>query len=203
MNNYEIPDRVNSVWDEDLKTYQQIRDIAYLQMEQNFTAYLQKLDDAYRDKTIFIAVNDDIGEGMTDEDRTALKSLGLQTDFSDVWRRSYLAVIESGKVSYEALSNRYLEYSNTLSTSGIPYELVSSNYFTNSYASIVIDQTEYAINGSGINIVVYDEERNRVLDRVCFYFTAYPHVCNRNIEDTGRLLHDYEYDQIEDVHNAS
>lgn len=201
LDNYEIPSRINSVWDNDLKIYQQVRNIAYLQMEQNFIEYLQKLVRDYKDKTIFITVKDDIGGCIDDEDRTALKVLGLQTDFSDVFRHSYLAIIESGNISYEALSNRYLSYSNNLAMSGISYKLISSNWHTNSNASIMIDNKEYAINQRGMNIVVYDEENKMVLDRVCFDLDAYPHVCIRDIQDTGRLLHDYEYYRIEGVKN--
>ena len=37
--------------------------------------------------------------------------------------------------------------------------------------SITIDGTEYAVNKSGLNIVVYNHETGKVVDSVAFQFT--------------------------------
>lgn len=166
--NYELSDEHNEQWDRDLVSYQKLQKVASLELEQDFVTYINMLADEYKDNTIFITVSDDMSKGLNEADINALRTLGLQADYSKTSHYSYIAVIENGEVRYEALSNRQLNYSGVCNKSGKKYELYSSGWWTNMWASIKLDETEYAVNRRGLNIVVYDDERGLVLDSVGF-----------------------------------
>lgn len=50
----------------------------------------------------------------------------------------------------------------------ISYSVVSAGYDCGCVSSIIIDGKEYSINSRGINIVIYNNETNQVVDTVCF-----------------------------------
>lgn len=166
---YELPDEHNEQWDRDLSAYQKVRGVAQLQLEKDFTAYIDMLANECRDKVILIAAADDMTEGLK-EDTGKLKLLGLQADFSNAFQKSYIAVIENGTVKYEALSNRRLNYrGGVYRKEAVYYELYSSGWRTSPKASIMLADDEFVCNEKeGLNIVVYDGERKLVIDSVCF-----------------------------------
>ena len=168
---YDLPDEHNEQWDKDLSAYQKVCGIAKLQLEKDFTAYVDMLANECQDKVILIAAADDMTEGLK-EDIGKLKLLGLQADFSEAFQKSYIAVIENGTVKYEALSNRRLHYrAGVYGKEEVFYELYSSGWRTSPKASITLADDEFVCNAKeGLNIVVYDGERNLVIDSVCFVF---------------------------------
>lgn len=176
---YDVSGRNNAKWDKDLTSYQKVRQIALLELEQDFVQYINKLVNEYQDKMIFIAASEDMAQGLNDADINILRVLGLQMDFSNAFQDSYIAVIDNGKVLYEALSNRPLSY-NGIGESGLHYALYSSGWWSSAGASITINGAGYAMNGRGLNIVVYDDERGLVLDSVCFDTSAEYHTPARN-----------------------
>ena len=52
-------------------------------------------------------------------------------------------------------------------------EIISSGYNTGAYSSIMIEGQEYSMNRSGLNIVVFDNDTQLVVDSVNFN-TQYP-----------------------------
>lgn len=192
IEHYELSDDHNEQWDKDLKSYEKVRKVALLELEQDFVTYINMLADEYKDNTIFITVSDEMTVGLNEADINALRNLGLQVDFTKALQHSYIAVIENGVVEYEALSNRPLDYSGVCSQSGKEYELYSSGWWTVSKASIEIDGKEYALNTRGLNIVVYDNRRDLVLDSVAFDTWAEVHPAIRNSNMTNRFEEDFE-----------
>ena len=134
---------------------------------------------------------------FTNKEKERLQTLGLQTNFSDCYRKSYLAVIENGTVIYETSSDDKLSYSDEITGTSIPYSLVSSNYNTGSYAEIIIDNTNYARNTRGFNIVVYDPDTQMVLDSVSFDTYDPTHTVSRDNASTLQYLQEFEYFMIE------
>ena len=169
MKQYELPNEHNEQWDRDLLSYQKVRTVAQLQLERDFTAYINMLAKECQDKVILISAAGDMTEVLKD-DISELKGLGLQANFLDAFQKSYLAVIENGEIRYEALSNRQLRYRGEVhSKPDVAYELYSSGWRTNPKASIIFSGTEWASNETeGLNIVVYDDDRDLVIDNVCF-----------------------------------
>ncbi len=75
-----------------------------------------------------------------------------------------MAVIDSGNVVYEDMSDNKLEQETEIA--GNKIDMQSAGYETGNIASIKINGLEYALNKRGINIVVYDKQANRVIDSV-------------------------------------
>jgi len=189
---YELSFENNEQWDTDLIHYQKVRKIVLLELEQDFNTYVAKLIDEYKDNYIFIVASDDMSCGLNETDINLLRNLGLQMDFSNALQKSYIAVIENGKVTYESLSNRTLNYTGKCSNSDIIYELYSSGWWTNPGSSIKLDGFEFGLNSRGLNIVVYDDKRNLVLDSVGFDTCAEYHIAIRNNEMVNLLEQEFE-----------
>lgn len=189
---YELSDVGNEKWDEELESYQRVRKVALLQLEQDFDAYLNMLMKEHKDKTIFIAASDDMTGGLNETDISILRQLGLQTDFSDAFQNSYIAVVENGEVLYESLSNRRQEYAGTCKKSGKTYNICSSGWKTSPMASVKLAGVEFAVNRRGLNIVVYDDDKGLVLDSVCFDTYAEKHTAIRNNEMINSFRQEFE-----------
>lgn len=175
MEHYEISGVHNVQWDRDLDSYQKVRKVALLELEQDFDTYINMLVKECQDKMIFVVASDDMFQGLNNADIDALRKLGLQMGFTNAKRESYIAVINNGAVTYEALSNRVLRYGETFN-GGMRYDLYSSGWWTNPGCSIVINGTGYAVGSRGMNIVVYDDERDLVWDSVCFDTSVEYHI---------------------------
>lgn len=97
----------------------------------------------------------------------AIKKLKLNVDFGGNTKNSYLAVINKGKVVEESSSDQSLYFSDIINEHSIIVESCwqnSKNYFS----SVKIDGYDYVQNIIGLNIVVFDIEQNKVIDRVTF-----------------------------------
>lgn len=192
ISHYSLSQEHNDQWDKDLISYQKVRKVALLELEQDFVTYINMLANEYKDNTIFIVASDEMSQGLNEIDTNSLRMLGLQTDYSIALQHSYIVVIENGKVKYEALSNRPLNYTGICQNSGKRYELYSSGWWTGSGASIKLDGNEYAVNCRGLNIVVYDDKRGLVLDSVGFDTWAEYHTPVRNNGTINWLKEEFE-----------
>ncbi|MBR3234152.1 MAG: hypothetical protein IKG11_00900, partial [Atopobiaceae bacterium] len=80
---------------------------------------------------------------------------------------SYCAIFENGTVTEEQRSS---SESVSIERNGIT--ISSGGYWSGNFASIVIDQvgtpTNYASNGRGVNIVVYNPKLDIVVDTAYF-----------------------------------
>lgn len=189
---YGLSGEYDEQWDRDLMSYQKVRKVVLLELEQDFSAYINLLFTEHKDGLIFIAALDDMALGLNDADKKLLETLGLRTDFSRAPKNSYIAVIENGKVKYEALSNRGIDYTGVCSKSKRNYSLHSDGWWTGSQASITIDEKEYAACSRGLNIVVYDDERDLILDSVSFDTSAEYHTPFRNNEMISQMEEKFE-----------
>ena len=190
--NYDLPNEPNEMWDKDLELYQEVRNVALLELEKDFITYINLLINECNDKIIFIAASDDMSNGLNEIDINILRLLGLRVDFSQALNNSYIAVIDNGEVRYEALSNRSLNYEGFYGLSNKKYEIYSSGWYTNSQASIKLDGIEYVVNSRGLNIVVYDVQRDLVVDSVCFDTHTEYHTSVRNNSIVNGLRQKFE-----------
>lgn len=163
---YELPDERNEQWDRDLIIYKDVRNVAQLQLEQDFSKYIDFLSNNYKDKTILITASLDY-MGLKDYGET-LRKLGIKADFNSQFHDAYVAVVEDGVVKYEALSGDKLSYEGVCDISREKYRLYSSGWRTSAGATITIANRELANSFRGLNIVVYDNRKNLVLDSVCY-----------------------------------
>lgn len=197
IEHYELKSEYNSDWEKDLEIYKTVKDVALLELETDFITYMNKLMNEYQDKTIFIASQEDMARYLGDDGREVLKKLGIKTDFSDAYGSSFLAVIENGTVIYEGLANRTISYSGETLNSNRNYYLESCALYASLTLSIIIGNKEYAMNKRGINIVVYDDKRDIVLDSVCFNTWSENRDVYRNYIVVNEYLLEFESYLIE------
>lgn len=192
VNHYDIEEVEDIAWNNDLKIYHKILNLACLQMEQDYGRYLNLLKEKYSDKTIFFSTSNDMVIGLTDEEREAMRNLGLQADFSNYsYRNSYVAVIDNGKVAYEKMSNKSINYIYDMN--GEKASLVSNGWNAGYGVEIIINGTsEIDVNASGINIVVYDKREKLVLDSVCFNTGLEIHNSVRNYNKINEYFDKFE-----------
>ena len=132
----------------------------------NLTEYLKKLnDDRY---TVVISAKDKAGAYISSQADQALQELGLESISREDKNLSYLAVIDCGKVvANELRSDDSVSYSGSI-RNGIIRLKVSSSGYSGEKGTISFDGKESSKNRSGLNIVVYSNERRCVVDSVNF-----------------------------------
>lgn len=134
----------------------------------SITEYLDKLDEIKDKSLILIAVKDNAGYWLNEEIQTKLYKLGLSQSLIHEEMVGYVAAISDGIVICEQKSPKdgIEEYQGFIN--GKKIYILSKPYLSGNTSSIQIDGKEYSNNSRGLNIVVYDNESNRVVDRVSF-----------------------------------
>lgn len=162
---YGVTARQNTVWEETKQYYQELKDIFTFSQETDIVRYLKKLNsDRY---SVFIAVKDEASNGLSQEVVDAMQELGLAFDLADKYRHSYIA-IKTEDEQYEELSTKQITRKGMFRKNKIAYNITSSGYDCGNYASINLGGTEYCENQRGLNIVVYDNISQTIIDSVCF-----------------------------------
>ncbi|MDO5455546.1 MAG: sulfatase-like hydrolase/transferase, partial [Eubacteriales bacterium] len=139
----------------------------------NILSYLDALL-ANPQYTVLLAVRDDGAHSLNRAIQSKLNELGLTRYSHSNYRCSYYAVITPDGVT-EEVSEEVLNRTGTLAD-GKEYSVMSQGglsgagggagrYLT---CSIKIDGIEYAVKRIGMNIVVYDTEKSKVVDSVEF-----------------------------------
>lgn len=127
--------------------------------------YLAALNN--RNYIIFMAVKDESSCAMTEEIVNGMHELGLKENLMlSGAQSSYIAVIDGLNLIYEEISKELLCYHND--DIGIPVYIESACFNAGNNSSIQINGVEYSVNERGLNIVVYDKIKARVVDSVCF-----------------------------------
>lgn len=193
MEHYSLKGVKDINWEKDLATYRKMREIALLQMEEELSAYLQKLTADQTDKAIFLATKENIAELLEKEEIQLLTQLGLHLNMIqiDPTECTFGAIIINGKVVYEGYSNRQVIHNGELEESKVEYNIESYGHYVSSAAKISIDGKNYALDGTGIKIVVYDTKRHLILDSVNFDLYGMGHRINEKSIEYLRALENY------------
>lgn len=155
----------NQYW-EFSKDYDRVKKICTLQNKCNFEEYIDYLLQG-ENYTIVVSAQNDFQTSLSEENIQTLSQMGFQNCFTNGVRDSFIGIIDQKRVVYEALSNRKIEYTVSLPGGG-KIVVASSGFNTGSYSSITIDGKEYSPNRTGLNIVVFDNETQLVVDSVNF-----------------------------------
>lgn len=157
----------NRHYEADLATHRIMERCAHLLWSRSIASYLETLPEM-ENVCAFFAVCGDMRDILKPEDMAALNALGLETDFGSMaGGGAYLAVVDEGKVLYEASGEEELQYKDELE-SGLSYQLSSRSLSAGGKSQIKVYGKERGVNKQGLNIVVYDKKARRVLDSVCF-----------------------------------
>jgi len=129
--------------------------------------YLSSLDDS-DDYVIIISAKDEFSSGLTGGQKNALRSLGLETDYyADIFRYSYIALIDSGSVVYEECSPDQLEVEYAVSAD-VSFTAKSAGLNSGNLSSVLFGDDEYSLNERGLNIVVFSKKLGWVIDSINF-----------------------------------
>ncbi len=177
----------------DLRVMQKVN----LNTKNKITDYLEAA--ATEDNTVFIAVNDEAGKGITDSERSVFNKLGLEKLATIKFRDSYIGVIKNGKTVYESLKlavnadNKPLTYKGKIAN-GIKFRIESGSFNHGQKSTCKIGGSEKAKNNRGINIVVYNNTLKTVVDSVCFdTHTSCTRKTNYALEHTAVLKEENAY----------
>ena len=150
--------------------------LKYIMLEEDAEEYLRMLKEG--DHTIFISAGGISASMLSDSLKEGLYSLGLECDLSSPDAASLCAVIEGGEsVREEAASEAYGTEGEF--DCGHKYTIISAGPDPEGYTSILLDGFEFAKDGEGLDIVVYDNDMDQVVDSVRITETPEGAVVNR------------------------
>ena len=155
-------------YDQKAVIYNQAVKVARLEMETDFSDYMNALSKEMGRYAIIVSAKDDMRAALSEKDIKAMRSLGLRADFSGMkYGDSYLALIDQGEVVHESTSNRKICEETVLKDS-TDVLMESAGYYTGNTSTINLNDVHYSKAGRGLNIVVYDYKARQVTDSVCF-----------------------------------
>ena len=159
---YDFGGKFDEQWESTRDSYAGIQKDCELIHITDIDEYMETLrDDRY---SVFISARGSYAVGLKEATVQKLRELGLkvelQTDPSADDFYCYYAVLSEGRLE------EYIGYEDDVCSGSIrgglvPYDITGSG-------SIVIDGTEQSLQGEGLNIVVYSNDKKKVLDSVCF-----------------------------------
>lgn len=184
-------------YEENRVIYDKLTKLALLQLSADSEEIFDYLIENQEEYIICIAAQDDMENGLSEEEMDALHALGLQADYEEElgFQDSYLAVLDGKEVLTEKLSNRRLYETCTIEKAAangddLTIELMSSGYLTYPDSKISIDGTDYSMHGRGINIVLIDKETSCVVMSKCIdTFETESHPVSSG--DNLKMLQDY------------
>lgn len=153
-----------------------------LTSEMDFSRYLDLLKEAAARYTVLIAVCDTpFGESITSEMISKLMALGLKENLYGKYRYAYAAVIDRNERIFEKLPSsrtQAVKWSGTVGDTEISLE--SRGYEVPPRAGkIIINGTDLSLNMRGYNIIVYDRDQDRLIDKVVFDAYSKGLLCTR------------------------
>ena len=162
-----VPSVQDSQWDDTDAYYQHLLKKAELLRIQDVDEYLDAL--VGEDYSVLISVLDDAAGGIRPSTAARLQAMGCTFDLSQLPYCSYYAVIQPGDVIQEnASGTEVIAFSGRIDHRTVPYVISSGGRNAGDNTSILIAGKEQSMALPGLNIVVYDNELNRVADSVNF-----------------------------------
>lgn len=142
--------------------------------------YLSLLSRA-NDYTILFAVKDTQGNKLNEQLIAQLEYLGFENldALLENENHTFAGIIEEGKVMFQQMGAEDEAILYEAEMNGDFIQLESKTYQYGNLASIQINNTEYALNKRGWNIVVYDHSMHEVVDTVVFDTHDANYICYR------------------------
>lgn len=161
---YDLKDyRQDGVDPVDMEMYYEDRDDCYLKMSTEPMEYLEHLDnDRYG---VIVQLTDDISENWDSALQQKFAALGFKTDISTISGSNYIGVLEHGACVYEQSAPEQLNYSGSFE-GGIDYAASSDILFKEEDVKMEVYGEEEPFEEKGMNILVYDIEKSRILSEV-------------------------------------
>lgn len=154
----------DALWQEKTASWSTQAQIGSLSASTDLPAYLRMLKNS--DYSVFIASKDEASKCFTEDLVALMHDLGFNAAFAGQERSSYYAVITPEALHEESGMNKL--YTQDSFNNGHKYYISSAGFDAGNDCSIIIDDVEYALNKRGLNIVVYDNVSEKVIDSVRF-----------------------------------
>ncbi|MGN1151242.1 MAG: hypothetical protein ACI4SN_03675 [Lachnospiraceae bacterium] len=162
-----IEGRTDSQWEDTKEDYAWIMDQCNLDHTGEIDEYLSKLN--HKGYTIVVASKDEFTYSLQESTLELLRQLGLSANLAGQEGCNYLAVISDGQVLHEEMSFEPIEYMGTIKNGYIPiYALSTKDEWGNGLTSVRIAGEEYSKNESGLNVTVYNNKTQKIVDSVWF-----------------------------------
>ena len=143
---------------------------------ETYLSEVSRLDDC----TVFLTVKDTPGK-LSDESLRQMKRMGVDhtSEFNDDEKHSFTGIIRDGEFIYQNIGDEdeVLQYDYAMGECTVHMESKPSSY--GNMASVKINDTEYAVNNRGWNIVVYNNKTYEVMDSVAFDTASEQYRCYR------------------------
>lgn len=164
IDNYNIPIRKHepkyAFWDKDYIKYTRYENGVLLSGSSSLLEWQQYA--FYDNYTILISTNgDNVLNRLPQDMKDKFKTLGLNKFETDKKNQKYVAIIDDGKVFFEEISDKKVEYKGRMKNK--VNLLVSSE---NRKATINISGKPRAKNKYGINFVIYDKVNREIVDSI-------------------------------------
>lgn len=131
------------------------------------TEYFTALSEEKDRYLIAIAVKDTPGIPFSDEYYKAMSLIGVKTSLVNKHWHGYAALVNSGELIDEKC---VLDQAVKICTEceNLNIEISSSPLNAGNRASVIVNGSEFAVNGRGVNVVVYDKIGRYVCDSISF-----------------------------------
>lgn len=164
IKNYQLPthydDKEYLSWDNDYKQYAREINGKELRFIKSFSNWYNKA--LYDNYTILISSNgDDVLNRLPQDIKDKFKSLGLNKFETDKKNYKYVAIIDDGKVFFEEISAKKVEYSGRMKNV-VNLEVSSEN----KKSIINVSGKERSKNKYGLNFVIYDKVNREIVDSI-------------------------------------
>lgn len=163
---YGVTGLEDAQWISASQAYHDIKKDCALPWITDIEEYLTAIrDDRY---CLFLALKGDVSGNLDEDTVNALKALGMHCTFTEAFGNvSYYAVVSQGALIDEKMGAEKAVGRGSVRKNRTMYEITSGACHFGNTASILLDGKEYSMKRTGWNLVVYNAERNRVLDQVC------------------------------------
>ena len=181
---------LNQFYEKNIEKYDRQVSVALLQLEMDFCKYINLLNNFPDELCVLMAINDCGLESLSEDEKNALKTLGIESQYFANWPNSFVGIIDNRIVQCDIHSNNKIEFSYNINDKNAI--LLSKGFLqSGGFCSIEIEDTEYSVCRRGLNIVIYDKKSKTVIDSVCFDFFGANRNAQRKEHWIYKRLRDY------------
>lgn len=160
----------------DIERYHEDHQDVYMKSGKNVTEALEYLADERYDAVLWST--GDISGAWSRERQDCLETIGIKTDLAELGGKSYVFTVHGGTCVDELVTEGVAAYNGTFSD-GRAFAVAGNVNAENGSAGITIDGQELAYEKTGMNLLVYDNEKGEIVDTVSFFLSG----------DTLKMVH--------------
>lgn len=101
----------NQFYSENIEKYNRQVSVALLQLERDFCEYVNLLKNFPDEICVLLAVNDCGIESLTEAEKIALHTIGIESQYFATWPNSFVGIVDNGIAQLDMRSNQSIEFS--------------------------------------------------------------------------------------------